>query len=378
MPTKKPSPPLDRTAVIVAILSLLGTIIVGYWQFGPGTQTTTPITYSGYIINATTQKPIAGEKIKLSIAGRPAIETYTDSDGYYVFNLEIEEPVTGKIEIDGSGYQYYSKIISLSPEASTVGDIRLTPVIPTSTPKPPPTFTPSPSPTATITSTATLTPTTTATPLVVKAISDGCIFSQVWTTDSSNTVQKDNVTIKPDGCYDTGGLGVFANRAGILQIKDDAVRAQIASGIYTSINSDSIIEFKIRVKSMYIAVPGTIAYVTFAIAPANDPMTAKNTARFKLQVDSATQDHLIYFVLADINESNGARITTQHYEYGHTYTVRLELVGSVMDVYINNIKQNESPKIPIGAKVFYIGYNLPVSAAVDAEISNIKVDETNR
>lgn len=171
---------------------------------------------------------------------------------------------------------------------------------------------------------------------------------------------------------------MFANRAGILQIKDDAVRAQIASGIYTSINSDSIIEFKIRVKSMYIAVPGTIAYVTFAIAPANDPMTAKNTARFKLQVDSATQDHLIYFVLADINESNGARITTQHYEYGHTYTVRLELVGSVMDVYINNIKQNESPKIPIGAKVFYIGYNLPVSAAVDAEISNIKVDETNR
>lgn len=369
---------MDRTAVIVAILSLLGTIIVGYWQFGPGTQTTTPITYSGYIINATTQKPIAGEKIKLSIAGRPAIETYTDSDGYYVFNLKIEEPVTGKIEIDVSGYQYYSKSISLSPEASTVGDIRLTPIIPTSTPKPPPTFTPSPSPTATITSTATLTPTTTATPLIVKAISDGCIFSQVWTTDSSNTVQKDNVTIKPDGCYDTGGLGVFANRAGILQIKDDAVRAQIASGIYTSINSDSIIEFKIRVKSMYIAVPGTIAYVTFAIAPANDPMTAKNTARFKLQVDSATQDHLIYFVLADINESNGARITTQHYEYGHTYTVRLELVGSVMDVYINNIKQNESPKIPIGAKVFYIGYNLPVSAAVDAEISNIKVDETNR
>lgn len=351
---------------------------MGYWQFGPQAQTTVTMEYTGRVIDATTQKPIADEQVKLSMAGRPPMEAYTDSDGYYVFILDIETRATGKIEIDAVGYQRYSKSISLSPQASTVGDIRLTPFIPTSTPKPPPTFTPSPSPTATITATTTITPTPTATPLVVKTIKDGCVFSLVWTTDSTDPSQKNSVSPKPDGCYDTGGLGVFANRAGILQIKDDASLSQIATGLYTSINSDSIIEFKVRVRSLYIAVPGTVAYITFAIAPAKEPMATKSTARFKLQVDSTAKDRLIYFVLADINENNGAKLTNQHYEFGRTYTVRLELIGSVMDVYINNVKQSESPKIPIGAKVFYIGYNLPVSSGVDAEVFDVKINDTPR
>jgi hypothetical protein len=169
-------------------------------------------------------------------------------------------------------------------------------------------------------------------------------------------------------------LGIFPDRSGVLRIVDEKKRDAVASGIYTPINSDSVIEFSVYVNSMYIANPNPAAFVSFAVAPANDPMTATNTARFKLQVEDKKDAPLVYFVLADAGENNGAKYQSQHYEYGNTYYIRLELTGSIMNIYINNVRINESLAIPSGAKVFYIGYSLPAFAGVDVQVTNIKVD----
>lgn len=125
---------------------------------------------------------------------------------------------------------------------------------------------------------------------------------------------------------------------------------------------------------MYLVYAEPAVYISFAVAPLNDPMTAKNTARFKLQVEDTINSPLIYFVLADAGENAGVKITNQHYEYGRTYNIRFELAGSVMRLFINNIRQNENLSIPDGEKVFYIGYNLPTLAGIDAEVTNIRVD----
>jgi len=155
---------------------------------------------------------------------------------------------------------------------------------------------------------------------------------------------------------------------------DAKKRDAVVSAIYTAINSDSVIEFNVHVNAMYIANPNPPTYVSFAVVPAGEPMSATNAARFKLQVEDKRDNSLIYFVLADAGENDGAKFPSQHYEYGNTYTIRLELTGSIMSIFINNIKLTESLSLPSGAKEFYIGYSLPSYAGLDVEVTNIKVD----
>jgi hypothetical protein len=49
-----------------------------------------------------------------------------------------------------------------------------------------------------------------------------------------------------------------------------------------------------------------------------------------------------------------------------------------MDVYINNVKQLEAIRIPSGSIVFYVGYDLPLLAGADIQISDVVVDGVNQ
>jgi hypothetical protein len=139
-----------------------------------------------------------------------------------------------------------------------------------------------------------------------------------------------------------------------------------------------VIEFKIFVTGMYIVTPPNPVIVNFAVAPLDDVLTAKNSARFKLQVEMTDSKPIVYFVLADVNENTGTKVGTQHYEYGRTYTIRLELVGNSMKVYLNGRKMTDELLIPTGQKAFYIGYTLPIAAGVDAEVKDLTIDGVAR
>lgn len=259
-------------------------------------------------------------------------------------------------EIQFANYSYRTGLQFLSSSAKNIDcSIHITeaPTIP------PVTETPLPSPTSTP---------------IIKTLSEGCIYNGTWLIDSVDQNTLNTIATRSDGCYDTGLLGMFPDRSGVLHILDKEKRAPIASGVYTPINNDSIVEFKVHVNSMYIVNSGNPTYINFAIAPVDDPMTTKNTARFKLQVEDNNNNPLIYFVLADTGENNGAKYPTQHYEYGRTYTIRFEMTGSIMSIFVNNTKLNDNLSIPAGPKVFYIGYSLPAYAGIDTEITNIKID----
>jgi hypothetical protein len=79
-------------------------------------------------------------------------------------------------------------------------------------------------------------------------------------------------------------------------------------------------------------------------------------------------------MLADTTESVGTELGTQHYLYGCTYNVRMELKGIYANVYLNNVKLDKTLTIPSGSKVFYIGYDLPLLASADIEIGDLTVD----
>src|SRR5678815_2058354 len=124
------------------------------------------------------------------------------------------------------------------------------------------------------------------------------MHSTTWQIGSTDQATLNSITTKSDGCYDTGALGIFPDRSGILHIVDAKKRDAVVSAIYTAINSDSVIEFNVHVNAMYIANPNPPTYVSFAVVPAGDPMSATNAARFKLQVEDKRDNSLIYFVLA--------------------------------------------------------------------------------
>lgn len=213
----------------------------------------------------------------------------------------------------------------------------------------------------------------TKTPLPVLTLKDGCIFASTWQAASRGISTSKN---DPDanGCLALGTAGLAADNSGVLHLLQTAKKDPLAAGIYTSITDKSIIEFKVSVKNLTNVYAEKPAAINFAIIPLEDLIPAEKSARFKLLFDLREDKPLIYFVLADLGETTGSKITTQHYEYGHTYTIRLELTGISIRTYINNIQTDDTLALPAGPKAFFIGYDLPTMASADVSISDVRVD----
>jgi hypothetical protein len=220
-------------------------------------------------------------------------------------------------------------------------------------------------------------PSETASPVPVKTLADGCIAAQTWQAKSSD-VEAFNSIAEQDNCLDLSSLGFAAETGEKLNLVVPRSNAQTTSGIFTSVDNQSVIEFKVRVNSFHIADQAKPAYIGFAIAPQNNPMAVKGSGRFKLQIENTGNAARLYFLLADADESTGIKVDTQNYQYKRTADIRMELNGPVMNVYINNLKQLEAIRIPSGPIVFYIGYDLPLLAGADIQITDIVVDGVNQ
>ena len=211
-------------------------------------------------------------------------------------------------------------------------------------------------------------------PLQERPIAEGCIFSKTWQVDSTDAEALSSVSIDPDGCYSMSTVGISVANAGALRFYESDRKYSATTGIYTPITEKSVIEFDIKVNYLFIVYPENPAYISFAVAPAQDPITDKSAARFKLLVEKNEKKPVIFFIMADADEFTGTKVKNQHYEYGKRYHIRLELSGTAMRVYINGAKMDEELGIPDGPKVFYIGYKLPIVSGADLEITNIKID----
>jgi hypothetical protein len=151
MSTKEPasvtSAKIARTGVIIAaIITLFGVLVTIYSQFIQKTKDqneTIRAEYFGRVIDTDTLQPISNAKITLDLEGVPPV-VYTDSEGIYRFEVEIESKISGQIWVDAVNYQPYTRHITISTESNDLEDIRLSPVgtqaamsTPTDTPAPP-------------------------------------------------------------------------------------------------------------------------------------------------------------------------------------------------------------------------------------------------
>jgi hypothetical protein len=114
------------SAIIVAIITLIGVLFTAYLTYSKNQSQSVRKEYIGRILDANTLRPIANAKITLDLEGvSPVI--YSDSEGTYRFKVAIKSPVSGQIRVDAPGYQVYTRNITISPEFTTMEDIRLTP-----------------------------------------------------------------------------------------------------------------------------------------------------------------------------------------------------------------------------------------------------------
>ncbi len=283
------------------------------------------------------------------------IPAYTRQEYTIIWKETRREGTVEYVENGETKSTDYSYRIGLEFSSSSVKNIDCW--LPTETPLPA-----TPTPELIVESTPTLR---------VGTLADNCIFSQTWTPV---LVDQNIVAIDSNGCYSMEQFGIFTGEQGSLQIFKRDRKTHEASGVYTPIGNYSVVEFNIYVNAMYIVYSDSPAYVSFAVAPAEVPMSTRDAARFDLHVQTVGKDPFVLFSLADAGEFNGTPLGTQHYEYKRTYTIRFELAGGLMDIFINGFKVNERLAIPTGSKVLYIGYDLPVMASIDVEIKNIQVD----
>ena len=209
--------------------------------------------------------------------------------------------------------------------------------------------------------------------LTGSTLKKGCIAESTWKAAASDEdMQSKTSTI--GGCLIPSGIGAAAEKDGILRVVQTAKNGPVKAGIYTPINKTAVIELNVRIRNLYIADATAPASIDFAIAPANAPLDAMNSARFRLFVDTVGNDALVYFVLADPGEFNGAKVANLRYQYGWNYAIRLELNGSLMTSYINNVKVPDNISLPAGDAVLLISYNLPSQAGTEVEITEIRID----
>jgi hypothetical protein len=121
---------VTRGQIITAVVSLIGILIVGYWQYGSrANQPSQPkeIQYIGRVSDASTLAPVSGAKITLDLYGLPKT-AYTDSEGIYLFRIIIDSESIGQIRIDAQGFPPVSNTISIRPDDDSIHEIRISPL----------------------------------------------------------------------------------------------------------------------------------------------------------------------------------------------------------------------------------------------------------
>ena len=130
--------------IVVALITTFVTLITGYWLFYKPSGTNEQVRYTGRVINATTQHPIANAKISIETQGPPQVY-YTDTEG--VFDLNLSKSIdSARIRAEAEGYELFDRNVAVSRIG--IEYVRLSPIpIPTPNPTATPSATPRKQPT---------------------------------------------------------------------------------------------------------------------------------------------------------------------------------------------------------------------------------------
>lgn len=98
-------------AIVIALIALV-TLVIAYWQFRKPEGTDDQVQYTGRVLHALTQHPVANAKVSVETQGPPNVY-YTDTEG--IFNLKLPKTVdSARIRVEAEGYGLPDRNISVS------------------------------------------------------------------------------------------------------------------------------------------------------------------------------------------------------------------------------------------------------------------------
>ena len=125
------SPPRDRRvkrrlrkSVLVALISAIPVILIGYWQFAYRA----PVIFTGQVLNARTREFVPDARVTLVLdSGAGPFEQYTDSQGNFSFHLDnVKRGTQGRIYLNAPNYGFVEKNFVIS-DFSMHDELRLEP-----------------------------------------------------------------------------------------------------------------------------------------------------------------------------------------------------------------------------------------------------------
>lgn len=101
--------------ILVALISVTGIIIVGYWQFRQNPKDNLPklIRYIGTVREEGTNKPVHQAKVTIEQDQKEPERTYSDSDG--VFRANLPENISSvHVIVEADGYVFFDRNVSVT------------------------------------------------------------------------------------------------------------------------------------------------------------------------------------------------------------------------------------------------------------------------
>lgn len=98
-------------AIVIALIAF-AILVIAYWQFRKPQRTDDQVQYTGRVMHALTQRPIANAKVSVETQGPPNVY-YTDTEG--IFKLKLPKTVdSARIRVEAEGYGILDRNIPVS------------------------------------------------------------------------------------------------------------------------------------------------------------------------------------------------------------------------------------------------------------------------
>ncbi|NCF64342.1 MAG: protein kinase [Chloroflexi bacterium] len=196
-----------------------------------------------------------------------------------------------------------------------------------------------------------------------------CISANTWTPSGSGSIDTDR-----NNCLLLSPWGIEAEESTIII---DAARpsSEEINGIFSQIDEDVTIEFDVKVDRLTSPGDDILTNVAFGILPSHLP---ENFGHIYYQQESPQAG---YPTFVKHKERGGFEeyMTLDgefiRYTLGTVDRFTMSLVRDELNIFRNGMQVAGPIDIDFADRFFWIGYRLPVGGAIEATISNLKIEE---
>lgn len=202
------------------------------------------------------------------------------------------------------------------------------------------------------------------------SLSDGCIHSESWYSLLSASTNGEG------NCLSLESWGIVGKNDGI-SIAMNGSSEVIRQGIYAPIKNGTQISFKLVISTLYTPYENNLANLSIGVISINSHDLESNTLLI-YQRESPKDGYPIFLKMKERDGYSAYLSLNGEYRKYAEFTeqlITLDLSATnTLTIYIDG-SQVIQVNLPYQDKALWIGYRLPENGQINAEISNLQIQE---